>query len=185
LPAVTHPFLSLTCALPSETVHAPLMPDYTHACKGILKVRANWSWPSCTPIWIGDRRPLTLEGQRGGRCSAQKKHGRWLRIDRASHRTEWESQGPVVPAMVHASEAGALSRPRAMLVIHRASKEGPMLVAQGGLAGLQSLDPVILLCAIAAVLFWRIVLRILAIVLVVLLVSGVILIVQDMHRFVR
>jgi hypothetical protein len=78
-----------------------------------------------------------------------------------------------------------MSRPRAMLVIRRASEEGPMLVAQGGLAGLQSLDPLILLCAIAAVLFWRIVLRILAIVLVVLLVSGVILIIQDMHGLVR
>jgi hypothetical protein len=33
-----------------------------------------------------------------------------------------------------------MSRLSAMLVIHRASKEGLMLVAQGGLAGLQSLD---------------------------------------------
>jgi hypothetical protein len=41
------------------------------------------------------------------------------------------------------------------------------------------------MCAIAAVLFWPSALRILAIFLVALLVSGVILIMHDMHHVIR
>ena len=39
--------------------------------------------------------------------------------------------------------------------------------------------------AVACVVFWRVVLKILAIVAVVLLVSGVILVIQDLHHMVK
>lgn len=56
-----------------------------------------------------------------------------------------------------------------------------MLLAQQGSDSLHSLEPFIIVIAIASVLFWRVALKMLAIVLVVLLISGVILLLGAMH----
>jgi hypothetical protein len=59
-----------------------------------------------------------------------------------------------------------------------------MFLAQGAPENLQSLEPVIVVLSIAAVLFWRVVLRILAIMIILLLVSGVVLLLEAMHHVI-
>jgi hypothetical protein len=60
-----------------------------------------------------------------------------------------------------------------------------MFLAQGAPENLQSLEPVIVVLSIAAVLFWRVLLRILMIVILVLLVSGVVLLLEGTHHAIR
>jgi len=60
-----------------------------------------------------------------------------------------------------------------------------MFLAQGAPENLQSLEPVIVVLSIAAVLFWRVVLRLLAIVIIVLFVSGVALLLEGIHQAIR
>jgi hypothetical protein len=50
-----------------------------------------------------------------------------------------------------------------------------MLLTQASSESLHSLEPVIVLIAISSIVFWRVTLRILAIALVVLVVSGAVL----------
>jgi hypothetical protein len=60
-----------------------------------------------------------------------------------------------------------------------------MSLAQGGPGNLQSVELIIIVLSVAAVLFWRVVLKILAIVILVLLVSGAVLFLEGMHQAIR
>lgn len=60
-----------------------------------------------------------------------------------------------------------------------------MFLAQGGPESLQSVEPAVVVLGIVVVLFWRVFLKILLIAVIVLVVSGFIFLVQDMHHVVR
>jgi hypothetical protein len=53
-----------------------------------------------------------------------------------------------------------------------------MLLAQGGVENLQSVEPIVIILAITSILFWRVVVKILAVAAVVIFISGVILLLQ-------
>jgi hypothetical protein len=60
-----------------------------------------------------------------------------------------------------------------------------MFLAQGGLQEAQSLQPAIVILAIALVLFWRVAVRILAIIILILLVSGALALLQQMSNLAK
>lgn len=57
-----------------------------------------------------------------------------------------------------------------------------MLLAQGVSHSPQSLEVVLVLLAILAVLFWRVALRLLVVVLTVLVVTGALALIQHLHH---
>jgi len=63
--------------------------------------------------------------------------------------------------------------------------EEQMFIAQASPENVQSLEPVIIIIAIALVLFWRAALKILAVIMVALIVSGIVMLIQNMHQAVR
>lgn len=60
-----------------------------------------------------------------------------------------------------------------------------MFLAQGGLQDVQSLQPAIVILAIALVLFWRVAVRVLVIVILILLVSGALALVQQVSDLAK
>lgn len=60
-----------------------------------------------------------------------------------------------------------------------------MFLAQGGSHDPQALQAVVILAVILTVLFWRIAIRILAIVMALLVVSGVITLSEHLHKMIR
>lgn len=69
--------------------------------------------------------------------------------------------------------------------LHWAVRKEEMFLAQGGLQDVQSLEAAIVVLAIVLVLFWRVALRVLAIVILILLVSGVVALGQQVSYLVK
>jgi hypothetical protein len=68
---------------------------------------------------------------------------------------------------------------------HWAARKAKMFLAQEGLHHAQSLQPAIVILAIALVLFWQVALRVLAIVTLILLVSGAVTLVQQVSDVIK